>query len=142
MSIYNLEVWKKMQILVFFIGRVCIVVDHHQKLLPLSPDCEIDSSISGCKTSSLLDKILARWSTASYALVLAYRPFVFKKIVNVFPCQLIWVKMISLQSNLISTTPSIKRHMLLETKLLVQNSLFHTTTPLDNTTFRNSILSY
>ena len=34
---------------------------------------EVGGSIPGCEISSQLDKELARWSTASYALVLACR---------------------------------------------------------------------
>jgi hypothetical protein len=52
-----------------------------------------------------------------------------------------------IQSNLISTTivyttPSILQHIFARLNFLVQNSLFYTTTTLDNTTFRACILSY
>ena len=40
---------------------------------------EVGGSIPNSEISSLLDKKLARWSTASYALALACRPFVSKK---------------------------------------------------------------
>ena len=40
---------------------------------------EVAGSISGFEISSLLDKILARWSSASCALALACRPFVSPK---------------------------------------------------------------
>jgi hypothetical protein len=37
---------------------------------------EVGASIPDCEISSLPDEKLARWSTASYALVLACRPSV------------------------------------------------------------------
>ena len=40
---------------------------------------EVGGSISGCEISSLFDKELAKWSTASYALALAYRSSVSNK---------------------------------------------------------------
>ena len=54
---------------------------------------------------------------------------------------------ITIKSNLVSTTlvymtPSILRHILAWPNFLVQNSLFHMTTTLNNKTFRNSILPY
>jgi hypothetical protein len=39
---------------------------------------EVGGSIPGCEISSLLDKILARWSTASCALALTYQPSISK----------------------------------------------------------------
>ena len=44
----------------------------------------IGGSIPGCQISSLLDKILARWSTTSCALALACRPSMWKNI-NIEP---------------------------------------------------------
>ena len=41
---------------------------------------EVGGSIPGCGISSLLDKILARWSPASRALVLACRPSISKNL--------------------------------------------------------------
>ena len=41
---------------------------------------EVDSSIPSCEISSLLDKKLARWSTASCALALACWPLVSKSL--------------------------------------------------------------
>ena len=40
---------------------------------------EVGGLIPGREISSLLDKKIVRWSTASYALVLACQPFVSKK---------------------------------------------------------------
>ena len=40
---------------------------------------EVGSSVPGCEIPSLLDKLLARWSTASCALALACWPSVSKK---------------------------------------------------------------
>ena len=39
-------------------------------------------------------------------------------------------------------TPSILRHIFARPNFLVQNSLFHMTTALNNVTFRISVLSY
>ena len=44
---------------------------------------EVGGSILGFEISSLLDKILVKWSTASYALALAYWTYVSKKKVKV-----------------------------------------------------------
>ena len=44
---------------------------------------KVGGSIPSCEISSVLEKILARWSAASYALMLACRPFVFYTIEHV-----------------------------------------------------------
>ena len=54
---------------------------------------------------------------------------------------------IIIQSNLVNTTliyttPSILQHIFARQDFLVQNSLFYTTTTLDNVTLRISVLSY
>ena len=43
---------------------------------------EVSGLIPGCEISPLLDKKLAKWSIASYALALACRPSVSKRIID------------------------------------------------------------
>ena len=48
----------------------------------------------------------------------------------------------SYKSNLLNTTPSILRYMFETSNFLAQNSLFYTTTTLDNAIFRIFVVSY
>ena len=50
-------------------------------------------------------------------------------------------KVLIIQSNLVSTTPSILRHIFAKPNFVIQNSLYYTTMTLDNATIRISVLS-